>query len=94
MSSRRRRVCWHRNSLVPDCVCTRGAQHRRVVSSASRVCNVGTAPSWEAEGTNAVLLKHRAGGDVAQHIELAFPREERWSEPRGGAGLGGLRLNK
>lgn len=62
--------------------------------SASRVCDAGTAPIWEAEGTNAVLLKHTVGGDIAQPVELAFPREERWSKPHGGAGLGGSLLNK
>lgn len=49
---------------------------------------------WEADGTNAVLSKHAVGDDIAQPVELAFPREERWSEPQGGAGLGGSLLNK
>jgi len=49
--------------------------------SASRVCGAGTAPIWEAEGTNTMLLKHAVGDDIAQHVELAFPRGERWSEP-------------
>lgn len=32
--------------------------------------------------------------DVAWPVGWALPREKRWSEPRGGAGLGGSLLNK
>lgn len=51
MSLRRRRVCWHRNSVVPDCVCTRDVQHRKIILSVLRVCDAGTAPVWEAEAS-------------------------------------------
>lgn len=41
----------------PRLCCTRGAQHCRIILSASRVCDAGTASTWEAEGTNAVPLE-------------------------------------
>lgn len=38
---------------------------------------------WETEGTSSVSLKHMAGDGMVQHVELAFPRHEVCSEPRG-----------
>lgn len=41
-----------------------------------------------------MFLKHTVGGDIAQHVELGFPGEERWPEPHGGAGPGGPLVNR
>lgn len=49
---------------------------------------------WEAEGTSSVSLKHVAGDGMAQHVELAFPRDKVCSEPQGDSELGGSLLNK
>lgn len=61
--------------------------------SVSRAPGAGTAV-WEAEGTSSVSLKHVAGDGMAQHVELAFPRDKVCSEPQGDSELGGSLLNK
>lgn len=66
--------------------CTGALQHHRGILSVSRVGGAGAAV-WEAEGIRSVSLKHTAGDDMVQHVELAFLREE------GDSGLGGSLLN-
>lgn len=50
-----------------------------IVRCSRQHLTAGTAPVWEGEGTRAMILKHTVGDDIAQHAEVAFPREEKWS---------------